>query len=298
MIPLEEFLWPTQAGLFHRLRRMYHSEAICCKGKYLLVRGEAPILLLAHLDTVHREPVQVIRKKQGGNILTSPQGIGGDDRCGVYALANIYEQAEQKPWLLFTCDEEIGGVGAEAFADAYRKKRFPKALEDVKMLVELDRKGSRDAVYYGCDNEAFEEYITGKGFRTAFGSFSDISVIAPVMGVAAVNLSAGYYHAHTISEYINRSHIDTVIEQVSGMVAEAPSEGIPRYEYIACEYGWGYYPIRGEYGMPHAKPPRDLPEKYAEVYDILLDYFTHGELEAYRKACGDKVLMELYVSVF
>ena len=26
-----------------------------------------------------------------GNILSSPQGIGGDDRCGVYALVKVHE---------------------------------------------------------------------------------------------------------------------------------------------------------------------------------------------------------------
>ena len=298
MIPMEDFLWPTQEELFQTLRRTYREHVMCRKGKYLLVQGESPILLLAHLDTVHREPVRVIRKKQGGNILTSPQGIGGDDRCGVYALANIYEQAEQKPWLLFTCDEEIGGVGAEAFADAYRKKRFPKALEDVKMLVELDRKGSRDAVYYGCDNEVFEEYITGKGFQTAFGSFSDISVIAPAMGIAAVNLSIGYYHAHTTDEYINRSQTDAVIEKVGEMVVEAAKQEVPQYEYIECDinfYGWGCHPMRG--GC-RAMLPKDLPRKYEEVYDILLDHFSMEELEMYRKEYGNAVLLDLYASLF
>ena len=75
MMPLEDFLWPTQEELFQELRRTYKEHAVCRKGKYLLIQGEAPILLLAHLDTVHKEPVQVIRKKQGGNILTSSQGI-------------------------------------------------------------------------------------------------------------------------------------------------------------------------------------------------------------------------------
>ena len=301
MIPLEDFLWPVQEALFQKLRRNYREHAMYCKGKYLLVQGEAPILLLAHLDTVHKEPVQVIRKKKGGNILTSPQGIGGDDRCGVYALANIHEQAARKPWLLFTCDEEIGGVGAEVFADAYQKKQFPKALDEVKMLVELDRKGSQDAVYYGCANEDFEKYITSKGFRTEFGSFSDISVVAPAMGIAAVNLSIGYYHAHTTSEYINRRHTDAVIEKVSGIVAESARQDVPQYEYIGCHmgfYGWDCYPMREGYRWHYAKLPKDLPKKYEEVYDILLDYFAMEELELYRKEYGDEILLDLYVSVF
>lgn len=301
MIPLEKFLWPAQEQLFRYLHKMYQSRAICRRAKFLLVQGEAPVLLIAHLDTVHKEPVRVICKKQKGNLLSSPQGVGGDDRCGVYALVNIHERAVQKPWLLFTCDEEIGGIGAEAYAAAYRRKQLPKKLDEMKMLIEIDRKGSCDAVYYGCANEDFERYITGKGFQTEFGSFSDISVIAPAMGVAAVNLSAGYYHAHSVSEYINRSHIDAVIERVGEMVADAMRKDIPRFEYVEPDmgqYGWGCFSMWEGYGTLHAKLPRDLPENYVEVYDLLLDYFTKGELEAYRKTYGDKVLLELYASVF
>ena len=80
---------------------------------------------------------------------------------------------------------------------------MPTELDALKFLVEIDRKGANDAVYYDCDNPDFEEYITGKGFQTAIGSFSDISLLAPELGVAAVNLSSGYYNAHTLHEFIN-----------------------------------------------------------------------------------------------
>lgn len=84
---------------------------------------------------------------------------------------------------MFTCDEEVGGLGAEKFASDYCKGKMPEGLEAMKLLVEIDRKGCKDAVYYSCDNPEFEAYITSKGFVTASGSFSDISVIAPEMGV-------------------------------------------------------------------------------------------------------------------
>ena len=127
-------------------------------------------MLLAHLDTVHKEPVKHICRTGNGNILMSPQGIGGDDRCGVYALTAVYEQSRVKPWLLFTCDEEIGGVGAEAFCSpSTRPARPRRSLDELKLLVEIDRKGRNDAVYYDCDNPEFEAYITGKGFRDRSG---------------------------------------------------------------------------------------------------------------------------------
>lgn len=83
---LEDFLKPTQNRLFQSLSKMYWNHAVCVKGKFLLVRDEVPVLLVAHLDTVHESPVRTICTSQQGNILMSPQGIGGDDRCGVYGL--------------------------------------------------------------------------------------------------------------------------------------------------------------------------------------------------------------------
>ena len=174
---LEEFLKPTQKGLFKMLRKMYGNNAYVSEKNFILVHGDAPIMLVAHLDTVHGEPVRIICKSKDKNFLMSPQGIGGDDRCGVYAIAKIHELAPKKPWLLFTCDEEVGGLGANNFCFLHKHGKLPKGVDEMKCLVEIDRRVSHDAVYYSCDNLEFERYVTGKGFVTACGSFSDISVI-------------------------------------------------------------------------------------------------------------------------
>lgn len=291
MMPLETFLKPTQSQLFRRLCRLYQGKTVAEKGKYLLVKGNAPVMLVAHLDTVHTEPVNTICTSQQGNILMSPQGIGGDDRCGVYALASLWETSAVAPWLLFTCDEENGGRGARAFADAYLDGSLPKALEQMKMLIEIDRKGHQDAVYYNCGNEEFEDYITGKGFKTAYGSFSDISIIAPAMNIAAVNLSAGYYNAHTLHEYINRKHLHSTVRKVREIIGEAAGDNFPRFEYVESIYDAPEY-----YG--HIALPRNLPKKYHELYDMLLDYFPPKEIESYRRTYGDTILHELYASAY
>ena len=115
---------------------------------YLYAPGEIPVLLVAHLDTVHYEPPSIICYSKDGRYMMSPQGIGGDDRCGIYALNAVYARAEVKPWLLFTCDEEIGGYGAKDFAKDYHMADLPKELDFLKCIVEIDRKGRQD-LYFG-----------------------------------------------------------------------------------------------------------------------------------------------------
>lgn len=310
MKKLDDFIYPKQKELFEMLRQIYKGQHIyTCKDNYILVQGEAPVMLLAHLDTVHKKPVKQICKTQNGNILMSPQGIGGDDRCGVYALVTAYEQSEIKPWLLFTCDEEVGCVGAQQFCIKHEKNKLPKALDDLKLLIEIDRKGKDDAVYYDCDNAEFEDYITSKGFHTEWGSLSDISYVAPELGVAAVNLSSGYYNAHTLHEYIDRRQLMGTIKKVIDIIADAAKPDFPKYEYVEAVnydrlcggfYSKGWYD--DFYDNKDAKKIKDVlatvPEEYRHAYEELLDFYSVEELEYYRTEDGDRIIAMMFESEF
>ena len=70
-----------------------------------------------------------------------------------------------------------------------------------------------------------------RAFKTAQGSFSDISLIAPELGIAADNLSCGYYTAHTLHEYINRSQLNTVIQKVVDIVADSSRADFTGFDY-------------------------------------------------------------------
>ena len=285
MMNFETILRMTQKKLFKAIKREYG--ALHEKGAWLLIPGEASVLLVAHLDTVHKQPVKDICKTADGNIWMSPQGIGGDDRCGVYALLSVYERARIKPWLLFTCDEEIGGVGASYFCEAFEWNELPKELDGIKCIIEIDRKGKDDAVYYECANRDFEDYITSKGFTTQYGSYSDICDVAPVLGVAAVNLSSGYYNAHTQHEYINIAELNATIERVESIVEDSCKESFPRYEYIENkrDYFWDAW---------EAYRPGKVSDRYTQMYDELLEIYSPEELEGLVRACGEDVVKDLY----
>lgn len=301
MNSLEEILRLSQKKLFKRLCKNFKSKILVSKGNFILVHGEAPVMLVAHLDTVHAEKVRDICKSADGNILMSPQGIGGDDRCGVFALFKVYYAAKVKPYLLFTCDEEIGGQGAKKFCRAHKQHQLPKKINDLKLIVEIDRRGKDDAVYYDCDNPDFENYISGKGFKTAQGSFSDISVIALELGIAAVNLSSGYYNAHTKHEYINLAELDNTIQKVIEIIDDVSKSDFPRFEYkerlsakkidYLKQPETYFYEERDHF-------PHKIPAEFRDIYEELLFEYSIEELESFRAEYGDNILVQLYHETF
>jgi di/tripeptidase len=189
------------------------------KKGFIYAKGNLPVMLVAHLDTVHKKPVETICRSDDGRIVMSPEGIGGDDRAGVYMILRIIKK--YRCHVLFCEDEEIGGRGAEDFAMSNIKP-------DINFIVELDRRGHEDAVFYDCDNPEFTKHILGFGFVEDTGSFSDISVVAPNLGIAAVNISAGYYNEHCRHEYVDMDAVDLNIERV-GKLVSAQSD---KFEYI------------------------------------------------------------------
>lgn len=192
---------------------------------FLYAEGSTPVLLVAHLDTVHRALPETICYSADGAVMMSPQGIGGDDRAGVYMILRLIQSCHCH--VLFCEDEETGGHGARAFTKSGIKP-------DVNYIVELDRTGSNDAVFYQCRNRQFERHINSFGFQTAFGSFSDISILAPHLNLAAVNLSTGYYHAHQPGEYVRLDKVEELIGRVKSLLQTETGRFSYSDKRVAC----------------------------------------------------------------
>lgn len=207
------------------------------KDGFLYAKGDVPVLLVAHMDTVHKQKVNTIFEANGK--ISSPQGIGGDDRCGIFIIMNIIKDLHCS--VVLCEDEEIGGVGAHKFADT----EFIHDL-GVNYMIEFDRMNANDAVFYSCDNEEFTNFVTDfTGFKTAYGSFSDISVLAPAAKIAAVNLSCGYYKAHTTDEYVVYDEMLATIQAAKALIETECDkfEYIPKKQTSLWDYNYptGYW---------------------------------------------------------
>ncbi len=177
------------------------------------------VCLVAHIDTVHPENWDAKLLVHENGIIRSPQGLGADDRAGVWAALEIFLTAppEHQPYVLLTDKEEVGCIGAREAAAA-----FGNILRSdvITYFIELDRQGSDDAVFYCNEPADFRHFVTSFGFREAPGTFSDIGVIGPASEKCAVNLSTGYYNAHTLQEYLVVSELEETVKRVRMMLKE------------------------------------------------------------------------------
>lgn len=183
---------------------------------YLIAEGDIPIALVAHLDTVFPDPPENIYYDPRKGVIWSPEGLGADDRAGIFSILKIVK-AGYKPHIIFTTEEERGGIGATQLLIKNPKCPF----KELKYMIELDRAGTCDCVFYDCENDLFTEYIESFGFIEALGSFSDISILAPYWGIAAVNLSIGYENEHSYREVLHVGPLYRTIKRVIAMLKDA-----------------------------------------------------------------------------
>lgn len=204
---------------------------------YVLAEGDIPVALVAHADTVFKNPPKAFFYDQDKSVLWSPDGMGADDRAGIYAIMEIIKTTTLRPHVIITTGEEIGCIGASKLVGKYYE--FPYNL---KYMIQLDRRGSRDCVFYDCDNGEFEKFIEGFDFTTQYGSLSDISVLAPAWKVAATNLSVGYFNEHSNTELLCFDYLHHTIEKVKSMLyytKEHPEMEVWKYiPAISYAYNW------------------------------------------------------------
>ena len=236
---LEQFFLLRQESLLKVMYKFLTSKYDKVYGTkdYLIAVGDIPVALVAHMDTVFATPPENIFYDRVKNVMWSPNGLGADDRAGVYSIVQVLKQG-LRPSIILTTEEEKGALGATAII-----KDFPEAPMELKYIIELDRRGSIDCVFYDCDNPDFEEYVESFGFVTAWGTFTDISVICPAWKVAGVNLSTGYEDEHSYSETLYVGHMQATIKKVIQMLQtvdklEKPFQYIPHTPYSYSKYSY------------------------------------------------------------
>lgn len=210
------------------------------------------VLFSSHMDTVaHKQPIPQWRKNKTEIFTTSGSALGGDDKCGIACFLTVIREMNKTTKftgtlkVIFSREEEVGCVGASRAV-----KLTPDWFKDVKACVVVDRRGG-DNIVTGTwgDNFCSDDYaqfwvkMANKvGFKAIpqDGSISDTMIFSE-LGINGVNLSAGYYEAHTKDEYIKIDELKRTIQWVYTAMNHVQKQEFPKFEYRDDAYKLDYW---------------------------------------------------------
>lgn len=187
---------------------------------YELPHGFYYPCVISHTDTVHRiDTINVVESmlpnSQGElkkallaiNNEGNPTGIGGDDKCGVFACLTLLKEL---PYLkaAFFVSEETGCHGS--------KKADTEFFSNVGYAIQFDAPenymvtekcfGSqlfdRDSEFFTKIDKVLTENMVLEDMDYMTHPYTDVWALRNKFDFACINFSIGYYNYHTKNEYV------------------------------------------------------------------------------------------------
>jgi tripeptide aminopeptidase len=213
--------------------------------------------VIAHTDTVHNIDSINIREEQlpntegelklsykAYNDLGLPTGIGGDDKCGVFACLKLLKELPVIKAAFFV-SEETGCHGSRnsdpmffknvGYAIQFDAPENWMVSENCSGQVLFDRESD---FFKNCDL-VLTEGMNQNNMRYMRHPYTDVYAITKLYGIQSINFSIGYYDYHTKNEYVVVEDVFNGIEMGRKMVELL---GLNLYEKkIESESeNWGY----------------------------------------------------------
>jgi len=136
-----------------------------------------------------------------------PTGIGGDDKCGVFACLKLLKEL---PYLkaAFFVSEETGCHGS--------KNANPEFFENVGYAIQFDAPENwmvtekcfgqilfdRDSEFFSVANSVLTESMNQNDMEYMVHPYTDVYALRGLFNFSCINFSIGYYDYHTANEYV------------------------------------------------------------------------------------------------
>lgn len=192
--------------------------------------------VISHTDTVHTiDSINIFEEQlsnaQGELKLSlkayndsgQPTGIGGDDKCGVFACLTLLKEL---PFLkaAFFVSEETGCHGS--------KNADPEFFKNVGYGIQFDAPENwmitekcygqvlfdRDSEFFESCNKVLSEGMVKEDMQYMIHPYTDVYALRNKFNFSCINFSIGYYDYHTKDEYVVVEDVFNGIEMGKKMI--------------------------------------------------------------------------------
>jgi hypothetical protein len=206
--------WLTENSIEHFTD--FKGNVYATKGK--IEEGEYFPCVVSHTDTVHQIDTINIREEILSNYYREPKlslkayndegeptGIGGDDKCGVFACLKLLKELPVLKAAFFV-SEENGCHGSRAADEKFFENvgyaiQFdaPESYMVSEYLMGIPMFSRDDEFFKTCDN-VLTENLNMVSYK--YHPYTDIYALRTKFDFSCINISIGYYNYHTRNEYV------------------------------------------------------------------------------------------------
>lgn len=205
--------------------------------------------VVAHTDTVHQINKINVREERlpndkgeikpalkGYDDFGKPSGIGGDDKCGIFACLELLKEIPNLKVALFV-SEETGCHGS--------KNADPEFFSNVGYAIQFDAPGNWMVSEYCMGVKLFDRNdsffkICNEVLTTTFNPeckyqshpYTDVYALKQKFDFSCINFAIGYYNYHTANEYVIVEDVYNGIETGKEMIEKL---GNIKYPFIPPE---------------------------------------------------------------
>lgn len=230
-------------------------------------------LLSAHMDMVNTEGYKLVgreSKLEDGYVFTvdakacirlyrdkekkRQTSLGADDKNGIWVILQLLKAGYEVNFA-FCHSEEIGGAGSSQIV---QDRELAEFIEKCQYCLVIDRRNDSDIIGYGnkycmgLDDrlEAFAKENNYK-YHCVHGAVSDADRFSTL--IECVNLSCGYYDAHSSTEYTNLNELWTCLLFCKAILDDFNYHSVsasrmqdfkscksPYSKYESKSYNWGW----------------------------------------------------------
>ena len=180
---------------------------------------------------------------------------------------------------MFFREEETGCKGSSEAVMSF--------FDDVRFVIQPDRKGDSDLItsigYAGLCSDKFMEALEPEkwGYMEENGLMTDILTLKENgLGVSCINVSCGYYNAHTDEEITVKKDLTKSLMFIEHIIEDCTDV----YSHVQDDPYFSPYEFEDEIYDILNNDPNLTPEDLHYMYST---NFPHFGLEDYRKICED-----------